>query len=169
MSDKESRIAYIIELYQAINPDSIVTRETEIKNTSIERICETDGGPYQRIRAWCESKKPRIVRFSGVKDEFPTGATRDQGEGKGRYDLISPLFLKRMARVLEEGAKNHGANNWKKGLPYSRTIDSVLRHTNQFREGLIDEDHLAHAAVNIMFLLHFEEEGRSKELNDLQQ
>lgn len=168
----EYRIEEIIDLYQQVNPDKEVTAATTINNTSIARLCETDGGPYKRIRAWLlkqlEKNTPvkLEVKFSGQKDTYENGATRDSRKGKGRYDLISPLFLKRLAKVLEAGAENHGDNNWKGGIQYSRLIDSALRHISQYNEGLKDEDHLAQATCNLMFLIHFEEEGRT-ELNDL--
>lgn len=107
------------------------------------------------------------TKFSGVKDEYPTGATRDRREGKGRYDLISPLALKRLAGVYERGAKNHGDRNWEMGIPYSRLMDSALRHTNQHLSGMRDEDHIAQAVWNLMALLHFDEQGRGQELDDL--
>lgn len=178
------RIEYIKHMMDQIEPEIKHNAQSKIRGTTIETLCKfhTEGnkGPYQRIRDWCESKlKPASppmrlsgeglglrTKFSGTKDEYETGATRDTREGKGRYDLISPLFLKRLAKVLEAGAKNHGDHNWKKGIPYSRLIDSSLRHISQFNEGMRDEDHLVQAVSNLMFLIHFEEEGR-KDLNDL--
>lgn len=172
------RMKYLCEMMDQIEPGVKHFADFKIRGTTIEKLCRfhTEGnkGPYQRIRDWCEKtindKGPAELglqtKFSGVKDEYPTGATRDTSKGKGRYDLISPLFLKRLAKVLEVGAKNHGDNNWMKGMPYSRLIDSSLRHISQFNEGLRDEDHLVQAVCNLMFLIHFEEEGR-KDLNDL--
>lgn len=168
------RIDYVVRMYKKLNPELDVTSKTTIKNTTIEELCKFDGGPYQRIKKWLEGKleeKPvlqtiREVKFSGTKDEYIDGATRDSREGKGRYDLISPLFLKRLALVLEAGAKNHGDNNWKGGIKYSRLIDSSLRHISQFHQGMRDEDHIVQAVCNLMFLVHFEEEKR-EELNDL--
>ena len=111
------------------------------------------------------------TKFSGKKDKYKTGATRDQRAGKGRYDLISPLALERIAQVYERGALNHGSRNWEKGLPLSRCMDSALRHLNQYLSGMRDEDHLAQATWNIIALIHTEimiERGLlPKSLNDL--
>jgi len=68
------------------------------------------------------------MKFSGVKDNFSTGATRDQSKGKGRYDLITPIGLKRLAEVCERGAVNHGDRNWEKGVPLGRCLESAIRH-----------------------------------------
>lgn len=103
--------------------------------------------------------------FSGVKDEFATGATRDKGEGKGRYDLISVHMLRRLAGVYERGARNHGDRNWEKGVPFSRLYSSALRHTVQALAGETDEDHLGQAIWNLAAIIHFQETKRD-ELDD---
>ena len=105
------------------------------------------------------------TKFSGVKDHYPTGATRDRGAGKGRYDLIPPEMLRRLAGVYERGAANHGDNNWVKGIPFSRLYNSALRHTNQAIAGMTDEDHLAQAIWNLAAIIYFQESGRT-ELDD---
>ena len=168
MSD---RLIELINLHNQAFPDQKAGPDTTINNARLIDIA-SGFGSYMRIRTWLQKqidKKEerdsgptvnRETKFSGKKDEYEGGATRDSREGKGRYDLISPLFLKRMAKVLEKGAVNHGENNWKKGIPFSRLIDSSLRHISQYNEGLRDEDHIVQAACNLMFLIHFEEEGR---------
>jgi hypothetical protein len=106
------------------------------------------------------------TKFSGKKNSYNTGATRDNNEGKGAYELISPYMLQRLAGVYERGAKNHGDRNWEKGIKYSRLIQSALRHITQYLCGMRDEDHLAQAIWNLSAVIHFESLGR-KELNDL--
>lgn len=97
------------------------------------------------------------VKDSGQREEMDTGSVRDTREGKGRFDLISPIFLERFAKHTENGAKKYGAMNWTKGQPLSRFMDSALRHLNKFLEGNRDEDHLAAAAWNIQGIIHTEE------------
>lgn len=96
---------------------------------------------------------------------FDTGAIRSDSAGKGRFDLISPVMLRRLAGVYERGAKQKGDRNWEGGFPMSRALDSALRHINQYREGYRDEDHLAQAIWNIAAAIHFEE--LRPEFNDL--
>lgn len=102
---------------------------------------------------------------------FPTGAQREKKGGKGRYDLISPRFLRRLALTLEEGASKHGDRNWEKGIPSHSYLDSLLRHICQWVGGDRSEDHLGHAAFNLQGLIFNEEmvvEGRLPvELDDL--
>ncbi len=108
-----------------------------------------------------------VTKFSGVKDHYVGGATRDAAAGKGRYDLISVHMLRRLAGVYERGAENHGDSNWLGGIPFSRLFDSALRHIEQAKAGMVDEDHLCQAIWNLSAAVHFQEEGREEELNDL--
>lgn len=105
------------------------------------------------------------------KENFPTGAQRNDPSGKGRYVLISPIALRRIAGVYERGSLAKGVRNWELGLPISRCLDSAIRHIYQYIEGLRDEDHLAQAAWNLCASIHMEEmveRGRlPKELNDM--
>jgi len=103
--------------------------------------------------------------------EYKTGAKRDNNKGKGAYELITPIGLKRLAIVYEKGATQKGDRDWEKGFPMSRALQSAIRHTYQYLEGQRDEDHLAQAVWNLMACIHFEEQIEKgklpKELNDL--
>lgn len=112
-----------------------------------------------------------ITKDSGEREEFPTGSRRDTRKGKGRYDLIPPAALARLAAVYERGAEKYGDWNWSKGQNLSRFADSALRHLMQFLDGDRTEDHAAQAAWNLFSLMATEEFiGRGllpAELNDL--
>lgn len=102
-----------------------------------------------------------VIHDSGTREEFPSGMVRDRREGKGRYDLISPFALRRLAGVYERGARKYADRNWEKGAPFGRFLDSALRHIQQYMVGKADEDHLAQAAWNLLCIMHFEELGRT--------
>lgn len=89
------------------------------------------------------------IKTSGKKHEFSTGAKRDFQDGKGRYDLIPTIALERLALHYEKGAKIYGENNWRKGIPLSRFLNSAIRHILQCLDGREDEDHAAAALFNI--------------------
>jgi hypothetical protein len=94
-------------------------------------------------------------------EHLATGAIRSDASGKGRYDLIPPLAMRRVAVVYERGGEQKGDNNWMLGVPRTRLLSSALRHTYQAVNGETDEDHLAHAVWNLLAAIHFEEaEGR---------
>lgn len=99
-----------------------------------------------------------VTKDSGKREEFKTGSKRDTREGKGRYDLISPIAIRRIAGVYERGAQKYGDRNWEKGQPLSRYLDSALRHTFQVLEGKVDEDHAAQAAWNLLAYIHTQEQ-----------
>lgn len=107
-----------------------------------------------------------VTKDSGVREEMATGSVRDSREGKGRFELVSPFALARLAGVYERGAAKYDSRNWEKGQPYSRFLDSAMRHLNRFAMGWRDEDHLAQAAWNIFAIMHFQELGRT-ELDDM--
>lgn len=97
------------------------------------------------------------TKDSGVREEHHGGAVRDTANGKGRYELVSPLAMKRLALTLERGVEKYSARNWEKGIPLGRFLDAALRHSNQYLEGNRDEDHLSAAFWNLMCAIHTEE------------
>lgn len=97
------------------------------------------------------------LKDSGQHREFETGAKRDRPTGKGRFDLISPRALRRLAIVLEKGAAKYAPRNWEKGMPLCVFLDSALRHLHAYLGGARDEDHLGCAMFNVMALIHTEE------------
>lgn len=111
------------------------------------------------------------VKDSGKRESFTTGSRRDTREGKGRFDLFSPLAMFRLARHYENGAVKYGDRNWEKGQPQSRFMDSAIRHLFKYLGGARDEDHLSAAAWNVMAMIHQEEqfvqERLDPSLNDL--
>jgi hypothetical protein len=65
--------------------------------------------------------------------------------------------LDEMIMVLQYGANKYAPNNWKKGLPYTETCDSLFRHMKYFLNGEdIDSEsklpHTGHILCNAMFL-----------------
>ena len=56
------------------------------------------------------------------------------------YPGWSHMFLD-LAKHFEEGAKKYGENNWQKGIPVKRYIDSGVRHYLKFIHGDKDEPH----------------------------
>lgn len=108
---------------------------------------------------------------SGARQEFGTGAVRDIQEGKGRYDLLPHYAILRLARHFENGAKKYGDDNWRKGIPLRRYLDSMMRHAFKFLAGSQDEDHLAAVIWNACCLCETQELVRQgqlpKELDNL--
>ena len=88
-------------------------------------------------------EKNFVVKDSGARQSFSTGAVRDLQQGKGRFDLVPTIAIRRLAKHFENGAVKYGDNNWQKGIPLARYLDSLERHVNCLKAGEPTEDHLA--------------------------
>jgi len=71
-----------------------------------------------------------------------------------RYDMISPLFLKRVSVHYQLGGINYGDRNWELGMPVMVTWDSATRHLTNWLDKETTEDHLAAVGWNIMCTMH---------------
>ena len=100
--------------------------------------------------------EPAITKDSGQREAFDSGAVRDVRTDKGRYDLVSPYALKRLAQLYERGSQKYVDRNWEKGMPSTRVFDSMIRHAFAWLAGENDEDHLAAVAWNAFALMHYE-------------
>lgn len=94
---------------------------------------------------------------SGKRSEFDTGAVRDAMEGKGMPSLLPISALRAASKRFEDGATKYGRDNWMKGIPLSRYIDSLYRHLWQFMEGDESEDHAGAIIWNAMCLVQTDE------------
>ena len=134
-----------------------------------------------------------MIKDSGKRHSFDTGAVRDIQEGKGRpslmplevvymlthdviiyylgrfkddgdtmslvkalsyfsrkaYDSYETMLLE-VSMHFEEGALKYGDNNWQKGIPVDRYMDSAIRHYLKYRRGDTDEDHARAFVWNVM-------------------
>ena len=65
------------------------------------------------------------------------------------FEGWSDMFLE-VAIHFEEGCKKYGENNWRKGIPVKRYIDSAVRHYLKWLRGDEDEPHDRAFCWNIM-------------------
>ncbi|WP_244427268.1 MULTISPECIES: dATP/dGTP diphosphohydrolase domain-containing protein [Bartonella] len=82
-------------------------------------------------------------------------------DGKPRLELVPPLALLEIGKVLEFGAKKYGANNWRHGMDWSRFHGAALRHLlawfgGESKDAESDLSHLAHAVCCLLFLMECE-------------
>lgn len=97
-----------------------------------------------------------MIRDSGERTEFETGAVRDLHSGKGRMDLLPWEALVELSKHCEEGALKYGERNCEKGIPLHSLLDSALRHLAKYMMGMDDEPHLRAACWNCLFALQME-------------
>lgn len=91
--------------------------------------------------------------------ENKEGALR-YNQDKLRWSLVDYEALEPMVRVLEFGADKYAPDNWKKGMSYRSTSESLLRHMYAFMNGEdIDPEsgisHIGHVLCNAMFLSNY--------------
>lgn len=94
--------------------------------------------------------KPKV---QGVGPDAPTitlpnGAR--QSDSPGRADLLPPLSLLEIAKVLKYGAEKYEPNNWR-GIPLEDHLNHVLIHLLAYLAGDRSDDHLGHAACRMLF------------------
>src|ERR1035437_9969534 len=78
-------------------------------------------------------------------------------EGKLRHDLIHPIALEGLARILTVGSKKYAERNWEKGMAWSTVIASLKRHLTAIEKGEdfdieTGELHANHLQCNAHFL-----------------
>lgn len=106
-----------------------------------------------------------MIKDSGNRTEFQTGAVRDYKNNAGRFDLAPWRGIWEVAKHCEEGAKKYGEHNVDKGIPIHSFIDSAFRHLVKYTLGMDDEPHLRAAAWNILWAMQTEIEH--PELQDI--
>lgn len=106
-----------------------------------------------------------VIKDSGDRTEFTTGAVRDMHTGKGRMDLLPVTAIIELSKHCENGAIKYGERNVDKGIPQHSLIDSGLRHLFKYLRGDKDENHLVSALWNIAWAV--QQDIERPELNDL--
>ncbi len=95
-----------------------------------------------------------MIKDSGNRTEFETGAKRDMHAGKGRMDLLPWYGIMEVSKHCEEGALKYGEHNVDKGIPLHSLLDSAARHLAKYMVGMDDEDHLRAACWNLLWALN---------------
>ena len=106
-----------------------------------------------------------MIKDSGERTEFSTGAVRDMKRGVGRMDLLPWYGIMEVSKHCEEGAEKYGEHNVDKGIPLHSLCDSAARHLAKFIAGEMDEDHLRAACWNLLWALN--QRKTHPELDDL--
>lgn len=98
---------------------------------------------------------------------YATGAVRSADAESTRYDLITPIGLRRVAEACAEGAKKYADYNWEKGMPILDLLNHAIRHVYLFLAGDRSEDHLGHAGWNLLAACHSDEQWPELNQNTL--
>lgn len=91
------------------------------------------------------------------------GGDRDN-TGKLPVSLVPVEAIEGIAEVLAFGREKYDAHNWRKGLSWTETYDSLQRHAMAWLSGEENDpesglSHLHHMGCNISFLITFAKRG----------
>jgi hypothetical protein len=89
--------------------------------------------------------------------KYATGAVRSADRERVRYDLITPIGLRRVAEACHEGAEKYSDYNWENGMAVPDLLNHAIAHIYAYLSGDRSEDHLGHASWNCMAACHSEE------------
>lgn len=122
---------------------------------NVEKSCENCYNLKHNLE---KQVKQDALPDSGKRVSFGEGrAVREDQRGRGRYDLISPVGLRRLALHYEKGAEKYSDRNWEKGVPTHQCFNSISRHMLAYLDGDKSEDHLGAIAWNAFAMMHMEE------------
>lgn len=109
-----------------------------------------------------------LLPDSGARETYSTGAEREpRPVEKGRFDLIPPGPLLRVAVHYARGADKYAERGWERGMPMSRTLCSLEGHINAWKAGDSGEDHLAAVVWNALALMHHEDTPGLESMRDV--
>ena len=118
---------------------------------------------------WDAVTKAELERYEATKVgrlAHPSDAARTEPERSLRYNNGKPDFsllplstLTEVVRVLEYGAEKYERNNWLKPTSWDISFGCLMRHMSAWQAGEDNDpesgqSHLAHAACNILQMLH---------------
>jgi hypothetical protein len=109
------------------------------------------------FRRVVEQARPAREAREGTTAKFGTGAIRSDTCEEFRYDLVSPIGLREVARACAEGAAKYSDYNWERGMPVHDLLNHAIAHVYQYLAGDRREPHLGHAAWNLLAAIHSEE------------
>jgi len=95
-------------------------------------------------------KKP-----TGLEPNGPTVINKKggkQSETIYRCDLLDPVAMLDISRVLHNGAAKYGDDNWRL-LSVEENLDHLLMHVFAYLSGDVSDEHLNHAACRAIFAL----------------
>lgn len=101
--------------------------------------------------ATIDEMRKSVIKDSGNRRKFLTGAVRDMPDGKGRMDLLPWAAIIEVSKHCEAGSKKYGEHNVDKGIPTNSLCDSAARHLAKYLCGENDENHLLAAAWNLLW------------------
>lgn len=96
---------------------------------------------------------PRSAFSYIASPDAPTDTNSNGGSQsliEARFDLIDARALLEVAKVLYQGAKKYGADNWRL-IPVEDHINHNIMHAYAYLSGDRSDDHLSHMTCRSIF------------------
>jgi hypothetical protein len=92
-----------------------------------------------------------------VKPSTEIGMRFNDDKPQLNYVLTGKHALAGLAAVMQYGATKYSRNNWRKGLPHTEIVDSMMRHLAAYVSGENNDPesglpHIDHILCNAFFL-----------------
>lgn len=100
--------------------------------------------------------------IEGIGKDAPTTVNDAGGKQSAvnfRFDLMDPTAMFSLGRILAEGERKYGVDNWRK-ISQRDHINHALIHIYAYLAGDTQDEHLEHAFCRLMFALGVDEEIR---------
>ncbi|ASA22683.1 dATP/dGTP diphosphohydrolase domain-containing protein [Paenibacillus donghaensis] len=94
-----------------------------------------------------------MKKVDGVGKDAPTVTNEfggKQSEVLYRFDLLDPLAMFEMTKVLKYGADKYGADNWR-DIPIEEHLNHLIIHAYAYLAGDKSDEHLSHIMCRSMF------------------
>ena len=140
-----------------ITDDDLAEMDRQIQSTGARNCWTGTSGSIAAIARRLVNYLREGRAMPGTTAKFGTGAVRSDTAEAFRFDLISPIGLREVARTCAEGAAKYDDFNWEKGMPVHDLLNHAVAHIYQFLSGDRSEPHLPHAAWNLLAAIHSEE------------
>lgn len=159
--DEQAIRGLFTDFERALDETLQIALANEEREKRIQQILE-DKPKKKKVRVKQKKVSLKKAKEPKVMDVAEHEGAIRYNEGKVRYDLIPPEFIREIAEVLTFGAKKYSPDNWK-GFNKQQQEEikaSLLRHIYAHLEGEeFDQEsglhHLAHAGCNLAFLAYF--------------
>lgn len=92
------------------------------------------------------------VRISGVGPDVPQVVNENGGAQSAtpyRFDLLDPIVMFRLAKVIGLGAEKYGDDNWSR-ISVEDHLNHAVQHIYAWLAGDAQEDHLGHALCRVV-------------------
>jgi hypothetical protein len=135
--------------------------QEQIAENNRIRNCVERGGRWSVHYKGCEGADPYEsldeqeqqikLAYTGLSPDAPITENESGGQQsaiEGRFDLIPPVAMFELAKIMEHGARRYAPNNWRK-IPIDDHVNHALSHLFAYLAGDRQDDHLGHALARM--------------------